>query len=210
MIIPIEKASNKLNDVNISMNSDARQPASEVSLTTPVCPSLKHGMAQADLPLDPPPSYTPYRRQQPAAETSSRVQPTGIPRACNYLSLSRPNSAIRGTYAINPDLYIPPSLLPPLGWDESESDRKNLKLMSSNGAIDIDIFLLGQSPIDGANPSRRTLMDVKSANGTVNVKLVRLAFVSAPQCVLYMALSRTPSQHLATPFTSPPAPLMAP
>jgi hypothetical protein len=94
-----------------------------------------------------------------------------MPKPCNNLSLSRPNSAIRGTYAIDPDMYIPTSLLPPLGRGETEKDRKNLKLESSNGLIDVEVFLLGQRPSDGVKASRRTTIDIKSSNGAITVKL---------------------------------------
>jgi len=140
MIIPAEKASHKTNEFIASTG-------------------------QANLPVDPPPSYTQFRAVQASAEPPSIVHPTPMPRACNYLSLYRPNSPIKGIYTLDPNLYIPSSLLPPLGRGESESNRKNLKLMSANGAIDVEIFLLGQGP------SRRTTMDVKSSNGSVHVKL---------------------------------------
>ncbi|KAF5350779.1 hypothetical protein D9758_010339 [Tetrapyrgos nigripes] len=56
------------------------------------------------------------------------------------------NAAIRGTFTVNPFLYIPPELLPDLGPDEDERDRKNLKLEVEGGGIDVDIWLLGQLP----------------------------------------------------------------
>jgi len=127
---------------------------------------------------DPPPSYTPpqpaARDQTNAPPGPSAVQPR-MPNACNFLALFRPNDSIRGTYTIDPDMCIPASLLPPLGRGESENDRKNLKLESCNGLIDVEIFLLGERAGNGVKTSRRTSIDVKSSNGSVSVKLVRLA-----------------------------------
>jgi len=127
---------------------------------------------RAEPPLDPPPSYSPPRRAACSGQTAVPVvRPAAMPKACNYLSLSRPNNAIRESYTVDPNMYIPRSLLSPLGRGESESDRKNLKLESSNGAIDVEIFLLGQTPGGGAKSSRRTTMNVKTLNGSINIRL---------------------------------------
>jgi hypothetical protein len=77
---------------------------------------------------------------------------------------------------LDPTLRIPVSFLPPLEIGETEQDRKNLKLVSSHGAVDVNIFLLvgkPHEPVDTGTP--RTTILVGSYNGTVTARLVSVA-----------------------------------
>ncbi|KAJ7121438.1 hypothetical protein C8R44DRAFT_622750, partial [Mycena epipterygia] len=84
----------------------------------------------------------------------------------NFLSLSRGNGAIKGTYVIDPRLTIPPFLLPPLASDETESTRRNVHLHTSNGAIDVDLFVVGAN-----DAKRRVDVLLKSSNGAITARL---------------------------------------
>ena len=98
-----------------------------------------------------------------------KVKPT------NYLSLTRSNGSLKGTFAIDPSLYIPSSFLPPLVDGETEETRANLRLASKSGSIDADIsivsndFELADPPKGGR---RLVTMDVKSSYGSITTKLV--------------------------------------
>jgi hypothetical protein len=75
----------------------------------------------------------------------------------------------------DPFLSIPQSLLPPLSADETESSRKNLKIYSKNGSVDVDITLLTDLEKlrnSEAEHKQCATLDVGSHNGSVNVKLV--------------------------------------
>jgi hypothetical protein len=72
-------------------------------------------------------------------------------------------------------MSIPQSLLPQLAAGETERGRKNLKLWSKNGSVDVDITLLvdpEKHDIREADRKKRTTLDVGSQNGSINVKLV--------------------------------------
>ncbi|KAK7044786.1 hypothetical protein R3P38DRAFT_3258874 [Favolaschia claudopus] len=61
----------------------------------------------------------------------------------NAFSLSSSRGAsIRGTFAVDPFLQIPETLLSPL--DPGETFRKNLVLKVENGGIDVDVHLVGE------------------------------------------------------------------
>ncbi|KAJ7637435.1 hypothetical protein B0H17DRAFT_837582, partial [Mycena rosella] len=61
----------------------------------------------------------------------------------NFLSLSRGNRPITGTYAIDARIKIPQVLLPPLAPHDTEATRKDLSLHTTNGSIDVDVFIYG-------------------------------------------------------------------
>lgn len=75
----------------------------------------------------------------------------------------------------DPSMVIPPALLPPLLTGEMEGDRKNLKINTTNGSIDVDVILVGGMEslgIDDMKHKKRTTLDVNSENGPINVRLV--------------------------------------
>jgi hypothetical protein len=76
-------------------------------------------------------------------------------------------------------MIIPTSLLPPLSPEESEADRKNLSLHSTNGSVNGEIWLLGTQgaqPIDSKKPTKRTTLDIGSDNGSVTARVVCCLF----------------------------------
>ncbi|KAJ7719770.1 hypothetical protein B0H14DRAFT_2289109, partial [Mycena olivaceomarginata] len=58
--------------------------------------------------------------------------------------------SIKGTFAVNPFLEIPATLLSPL--PPGEPTRKNLLLKVENGGIDVDVHLIGE-PTPNAPPA---------------------------------------------------------
>lgn len=82
---------------------------------------------------------------------------------------SAATSSITGSYTLDPFLHIPPELLPPLNIrkNETEADRKNLRLEVENGGIDVDIHLVGELPgpvTPGLSP--RTTLSLGLAGGS--------------------------------------------
>lgn len=74
---------------------------------------------------------------------------------------------------------MPRSLLSPLAAGESKDDRKNVKLDSNYGGVDVSINLLGDAQASGVDEARlikRTSLDVKAERGSINLKLVRPFF----------------------------------
>ncbi|KAJ7131563.1 hypothetical protein C8R43DRAFT_1024708 [Mycena crocata] len=128
---------------------------------------------RAEVPDDPPPAYINTDSQVSVASGSEAPLPRAMAptvpasvKPTNFLSMSRGNGAIKGTYVIDPRLTIPQSILPPLAADETEATRRNVFLHTSNGAIDVDVFVIG-----GCDTKRRVDMLAKTSNGAVTVKL---------------------------------------
>ena len=121
------------------------------------------------LPGDPPGASTDARAQQPGHLTQTtlpRVKP------CNYLSLTRTVNSVKGVFVVDPTLRIPSSLLPALEDGETEDDRKNLRLVSSHGSVDVNIFLLAGERGESETGTARTRMLVGSYNGSIVARLV--------------------------------------
>jgi hypothetical protein len=63
-------------------------------------------------------------------------------------------------------------LLPPLEDGETEEDRKNLRLVSSHGSVDVNIFLLAGERGESEKGTQRTRIFVGSYNGSIVARLV--------------------------------------
>ncbi|KAJ6612552.1 hypothetical protein B0H10DRAFT_2052094 [Mycena sp. CBHHK59/15] len=117
---------------------------------------------------DPPPAYF----SPPVSEASTPAPPLTAPTApdtikpTNFLSLSRGNGSLKGTYVIDPRIKIPQPMLPPLASDETESTRRNVFMHTSNGSIDVDIFVVGDGDF-----KRKVDMLVKSSNGSITTRV---------------------------------------
>ena len=88
---------------------------------------------------------------------------------------------------VDPTLRIPASFLPPLEFGETEQDRKNLRLVSSHGTVDVNIFLLAGNPHElvETETTPRTTILVGSQNGNV---IARLVSVAVDQDVIFIWL----------------------
>lgn len=126
------------------------------------------GLVQVDM-MDAPPAYDgPVLRVDTAigsAPPFNKGKPT------NFLRMVNTDSALKGTYIIDPTLSVPTEYLPPLEEGETEEERCNLHLHSRDGSVDADIWLIGNEgkPTIG---KKRTTMHVSSRDGSVVVKLV--------------------------------------
>ncbi|KAJ6530795.1 hypothetical protein DFH09DRAFT_1409734 [Mycena vulgaris] len=137
---------------------------------------------RASVPDDPPPAYFRPETQTsvsapipaPAAAALISPPPPDV-KPTNFLSLSRGNSSIKGAYVIDPAVKIPPFMLPPLAADETAATRRNVFLHTSNGAIDVDLFVVGASS-DAPDAKRegeknKITVLLKSSNGPISARI---------------------------------------
>ncbi|KAF8997721.1 hypothetical protein BDQ17DRAFT_1248301, partial [Cyathus striatus] len=89
----------------------------------------------------------------------------------NYVSISRTHSNIRETYTLDPTLYIPTFLLPPLAKDETEETRKNLKLEVAHGCVNAKVKLV-ESDEGNERKRKRVTMAMKSEHGGISAKIM--------------------------------------
>ncbi|KAF8991871.1 hypothetical protein BDQ17DRAFT_1370174 [Cyathus striatus] len=92
----------------------------------------------------------------------------------NYLHISRTHTDIKETYTIDPTLNIPAFLLPPLGKDESEETRRNLRLETTHGTIGANVRLV-DGEAQGEKKGKRVTMVMKSEHGAITATIVRAA-----------------------------------
>ena len=128
---------------------------------------------------DSPPSYTVSEAPGPSNfEISNRPVPNAQP--CNFVSVSRRDSSIKGTWLLDPMLSIPSELLSPLPEGESESTRKNLSLQTKDGSINANIFVLLTTAEELQKTENkmnlRTLINASTTDGHVTIKMVGSAF----------------------------------
>ena len=123
---------------------------------------------------DSPPSYTVSETPQAGPSNLDRSVPNDQP--CNFVSVSRRDSSIKGTWLLDPMLSIPSEFLPPLPKGESGSTRKNLSFKTRDGSINADIFVLLTTAEElqrrGNRMSRRTLIDTSTKDGHITIKIV--------------------------------------
>ncbi|RDB27605.1 hypothetical protein Hypma_003798 [Hypsizygus marmoreus] len=124
-------------------------------------------------PSDPPPTYTSETPPEASGPSSAPlISPQPAIKRSNYVSISRTNEAVKGTWYLDPALTIPAALLPPLVGDDTEDTRRNFNLQSSNGQIDADITIAPYDPsTDSKKLGRRTTMYARSSNGNIAVKV---------------------------------------
>ncbi|KAG1843098.1 hypothetical protein C8R48DRAFT_35140 [Suillus tomentosus] len=152
-------------------------PSQDSTVTDPTSSELKAPPEnEGELPGEPPSYYNTSDQNAIAGASSSStpLQPTFKSKPTNYLHLFNDNSPIKGEYVIDPGMTIPTSLLPPLSPEESEADRKNLSLHSTNGSVNADIWLLGAraaQPSDSKKSTKRTTLDISSDNGSVTARV---------------------------------------
>ncbi|KAJ7036703.1 hypothetical protein C8F04DRAFT_463730 [Mycena alexandri] len=123
-------------------------------------PAYTNDSSDNDSKSPPPPPGTAESLPPPFLSVPNTAKPT------NFLSLSRGNQPIKGTYVIDPRIKIPQFLLPALAADETESTRRNAFLHTSNGSIDVALFVVG----DGDHKQKVNVL-LKSSNGSIVAKL---------------------------------------
>jgi len=167
-----------------------------------ICEDAPHKASEAwtrahrsdtDTTLDPPPTYSPSQPAQPRPTTSERpfvVRPRVKP--SNFTSIIRQHDSIKENFTIDPTMNIPLSLLPPLEPGASEEERKNLRLESHHGSINVGIFLAGG---ESGNEGRTTL-DVRSTHGRIDIKLNTSATPRDPLRLTAHSTHNTITLHL--------------
>lgn len=94
----------------------------------------------------------------------------------NYVSITREHSSVRETLIIDPSLFIPLFLRPPLSLEETEETRKNLRLESTHGHVEADITLAEatNNDIQLSKRNSRVTMLMRSTHGRITAKIVSL------------------------------------
>jgi len=120
---------------------------------------------QLNVNREPPPTYASL---QPSPSPS-------LAKAVNYVSISRLHSSVKETLIIDPSVFVPPSLRPPLLPGETEETRQNLRLESTHGDVYADVTLVDNSeiPLELASQQRnkRVIMSMQSTHGAITAKI---------------------------------------
>ncbi|KZW01635.1 hypothetical protein EXIGLDRAFT_717217 [Exidia glandulosa HHB12029] len=102
------------------------------------------------LPVNPPPYFSPSSDSPSAPSYAEDAATHTLPRAvppiarCNLLTIRRPYGSVTGSFVIDPELEIPPQMIPALKKDE---ERKNLLLEVGNKrTIDADVWVVDPAP----------------------------------------------------------------
>ena len=108
----------------------------------------------------------------------------------NYVSITRTHSSVKETFIIDPSLFIPAFLRPPLTSGETEETRKNLKLESTHGNINADVTLVGNTntEIHSLQRNNRVKMLLRSTHGGVTAKIVSHRFVLCSRLSLTLSI----------------------
>ncbi|KAJ7691035.1 hypothetical protein B0H17DRAFT_935443 [Mycena rosella] len=133
---------------------------------------------------DPPPPYFDSRPQASSSSRPARESPAGV-RATNFVSLSRANASIVGTYAIDPRIKNP----------LVQAARRNLSLHTRNGVIDVNLFVTGEA-------ESKVDMLLKSSNGAVNTR-IHAAAVRPTLHIAAQASNGPMTIHLPPSFRGP-------
>ncbi|KAJ7245647.1 hypothetical protein B0H12DRAFT_1127470 [Mycena haematopus] len=156
---------------------------------------------RATVPDDPPPAYVDSQTKAVAGPVNASLAPMPLPESVkpmNFLSLSRGNGSIKGKYVIDPRIKFPPSMLPPLAEDETETTRRNVFLHTSNGSIDADVFIVGDGDF-----KQKVDMLVKSSNGSVTVRLHAPASPRPPVKIKAQSSNGSVTLHVPRSFCGP-------
>ncbi|KAK7046445.1 hypothetical protein R3P38DRAFT_2873838 [Favolaschia claudopus] len=154
---------------------------------------------------DPPPAYS---RPSPApgsaaTNTPNSPLPPDSVKPTNFLSLHRSNTPIKGVYVIDPTIKIPPPMLPPLAQDETEATRRNVYLQTSNGTVDVELFVVAGTS-GGNEVKQKVNMFVRSSNGAIITKLHAGPIPSRPPINLTALTSNgSVNIHLPRSFRGP-------
>ncbi|TDL24526.1 hypothetical protein BD410DRAFT_766998 [Rickenella mellea] len=119
-------------------------------------------------PIDAPPAYA-----SASSSTERTLDPTQLPPLPrqNFLSIRRGDGSIKGTWVIDPDIKPPESVLAPI---KPDTTRKNLELLTKDGSINADIWIVGdgdseQRVNEGGEKPGPVTVDVRSKDGRVKV-----------------------------------------
>lgn len=122
-------------------------------------------VAEEQLSQEPPPTYASL--QPPSSATTSVVK------TVNYVSITRTHTSVTETLVIDPSLFIPLLLRPPLLLGETEETRKHLRLESTHGNVYADVTLVGNTDAETRSSKRngRVRMQMLSTHGGITAKI---------------------------------------
>jgi len=115
---------------------------------------------------EPPPTYASLQ----SAPSSSQI----VAKTVNYVSITRVHNSVKETLIIDPSLFVPTFLRPPLLPGETEETRKNLRLESTHGHVYADVTLVAKddtNDMDNSKKNKRVVMHMKSTHGGVTAKI---------------------------------------
>jgi len=160
---------------------------------------------RAEVLDDPPPAYFGTQSLRavdaPLPPIPAAAAPPPVPHAINptnHLSLSRANGSIKGVYVIDPRIRIPLPMLPSLASDETEATRRHLFLSSTNGGVDVDVWVVG-----GGDYKGRVKMLAKSFNGGVTIRLHTSDAARPPIHLTATSTNGTVTVHVPHAFRGP-------
>ncbi|KAH9477575.1 hypothetical protein JR316_0009797 [Psilocybe cubensis] len=115
---------------------------------------------------EPPPTY--------ASLQSSPSSSALVAKTVNYVAITRTHASVKEILILDPSVFVPVFLRPPLAPGETEETRKNLRLEATHGHVHADITLVGND--DNPNESsskrnKRVLMSMKSTHGGIVAKV---------------------------------------
>ena len=111
-------------------------------------------------------------------------------KTANYVSITRTHSSLRETLIIDPSLFIPLFLRPPLTSGETEETRNNLKLESTHGHVSADVTLAENisTEIHSSQRNNRVKMLMRSTHGGITAKIVCFPFVLCSRLFLNITI----------------------
>jgi hypothetical protein len=116
---------------------------------------------------EPPPTYASLQSSPSGSEI--------VTKTVNYVSITRVHSSVKETLIIDPSLFVPLFLRPPLASGETEETRKNLRLESTHGHVHADITLIedtdNSNEISSSKRNKRVVMHMKTTHGGITAKI---------------------------------------
>ncbi|KAJ6575973.1 hypothetical protein DFH09DRAFT_1150137 [Mycena vulgaris] len=148
-----------------------------------------------------PPAYFPLDAQASALGALPSIPATvsDAHKPTNFLSMSRTNDSIKGTYVIDPRIKIPASVLPTLVPKESEATRRNVFLHTKNGTINVDLFIVDDVDAKG----NKVEMMLTSSNGTVTARIHAASSARTPFHLIAQSSNGDVTLYLPQSFRGP-------
>jgi hypothetical protein len=108
----------------------------------------------------------------PSSETPLPTSFGAFGRPSNWLLVEKENSALKGTFFIDPTRKVPEPALPPI--PETETERHNLMLSTTNATLNAEVYVAVTSQAIPEKAALRTTLKAKSNNGSVTLRIVRI------------------------------------
>ncbi|KAJ3563674.1 hypothetical protein NP233_g8788 [Leucocoprinus birnbaumii] len=121
-------------------------------------------LAEEQALQEPPPTYASIQ------QATSSHQASSVPgeNPTNYISITRVHDSVKETVTLDPMLYVPPLLLPPLSQDEVPGDRRHLRFESTHGSINATVKIV---PCFGPGKCK-IRMFMRSTHGGISARIL--------------------------------------